>query len=44
MMKILIDEKMEQKDNRGIIRLTEKGTERAGEIYDRVSLFTSIPT
>lgn len=39
MMKILIDEKMAQKDDRGIIKLTEKGAERAREVYERHCFF-----
>lgn len=39
MVKILTDEKMVQKDARGIIRLTKIGNERAKEIYERHCFF-----
>lgn len=39
MVKILIDEKMIQKDDRGILRLTSKGKERAEEIYEKHCFF-----
>ena len=35
MVKILIDEKMVQKDDKGIFSLTQKGSECAKEIYER---------
>ena len=35
MVKILIDEKMVQKDDKGILSLTQKGSECAKEIYEK---------
>ena len=35
MVKILIDEKMVQKDDKGIFSLTQKGSECAKEIYEK---------
>ena len=35
MVKILIDEKMVQKDDKGIFSLTQKGSECANEIYEK---------
>lgn len=41
MVKILIDEKMVQKDDKGILSLTQKGSECAKEIYENIASLMS---